>query len=125
MRSSVCFVKAGGGALPPDNSRAPALLPHYGLRLLRDGPGAQVEALLTSPDRATRRFAHRIAVARGLLTPGRPARLAAGSDDASLQDLCADAAIASMRDEDHDDVLGVLLKARNGRVRTRRRCGPW
>ncbi|MBW5248623.1 hypothetical protein P8A21_06890 [Streptomyces poriferorum] len=86
-------------------------------RLLRDGPAAQMEPLLTSPDRATRRFAHRIAVDRGLLAPGRLARLAADSGDASLQDLCADAAIASMRDEDHDDVLGVLLKARNGRVR--------
>lgn len=85
--------------------------------LLRDAPAAHVEGLLTSPDRATRRFAHRIAVDRGLLTPGRLARLAADSGDATLQDLCADAAIASMRDEDHEDVLGVLLKARNGRVR--------
>lgn len=86
-------------------------------RGLREGPAAQVEALLTSEDRATRRFAHRIALDRGLLAPGRLARLAAGSGDASLQDLCADAAIASMRDEDHDDVVGVLLRARNGRVR--------
>ncbi|MFG3139682.1 hypothetical protein ACGFZA_26170 [Streptomyces sp. NPDC048211] len=86
-------------------------------RGLREGPAAQVEALLTSEDRATRRFAHRIAVDRALLPPGRLARLAAGSGDATLQDLCADAAIASMRDEDHDDVLGVLLTARNGRVR--------
>ncbi|MEU9202732.1 hypothetical protein [Streptomyces sp. NPDC048332] len=86
-------------------------------RVLREGPAAQVEALLTSPDRATRRFAHRIAVDRGLLAPGRLARLAADSGDASLQDLCAEAAVASMRDKDHDDVLGVLLKARNGRVR--------
>lgn len=86
-------------------------------RRLREGPAAQVEALLTNEDRATRRFAHRIAVDRVLLPPGRLARLAAGSGDATLQDLCADAAVASMRDEDHDDVLGVLLTARNGRVR--------
>lgn len=86
-------------------------------RGLRDGPAAQVEALLVSEHRATRRFAHRIAVDRGLLSPGRLARLAAGSGDATLQDLCADAAIASMRDEDHDDVLDVLLAARASRVR--------
>nr|WSW70277.1 hypothetical protein OG461_31030 [Streptomyces sp. NBC_00995] len=86
-------------------------------RALRTGPAAQVEALLTSPDRATRRCAHRIAVARGLLAPGRLARLAADCGDAPLQDLCADAAIASMRDEGQEDVIGVLLTARNGRVR--------
>ncbi|MER7725927.1 hypothetical protein [Streptomyces sp. NPDC096323] len=86
-------------------------------RGLREGPATQVEALLASEDRTTRRFAHRIAVDRGLLAPGRLARLAAGCDDATLQDLCADAAIASMRDEEHDDVFGVLLAARATRVR--------
>ncbi|WP_406098570.1 hypothetical protein [Streptomyces sp. NBC_01013] len=70
-------------------------------RRLREGPAAQLEALLASEDRATRRFAHRIALDRGLLTPGRLARLAAGSGDAPLRDLCAETAIASMRDEDH------------------------
>ncbi|MER6118265.1 HEAT repeat domain-containing protein [Streptomyces sp. NPDC001743] len=86
-------------------------------RGVRGGSAAQVESLLASGDRATRRFAHRVAVDRGLLAPGRLARLAADSGDATLQDLCADAALASMRVEDHDDVLGVLLAARAPRVR--------
>ncbi|MCX5139076.1 HEAT repeat domain-containing protein [Streptomyces sp. NBC_00338] len=86
-------------------------------RELREGPAPQVEDLLDSEDRATSRFAHRVALDRGLLAPGRLARLASGSGDASLRDLCAEAAIASMRDEDHDDVLGTLLAARAGRIR--------
>ncbi|MFG2601083.1 hypothetical protein [Streptomyces sp. NPDC048462] len=86
-------------------------------RALREGPAAQVEALLGSDDRATRRFAHRVAVAGRLLTPGRLARIAAGSDDATLQDLCADEAIASMGEEDHDLVVSLLLAARAPRVR--------
>ncbi|ROQ62806.1 hypothetical protein EDD93_5529 [Streptomyces sp. 840.1] len=86
-------------------------------RALREGPAAQVEALLGSDDRATRRFAHRVAVAGRLLTPGRLARIAAGTDDATLQDLCADEAVASMGEQDHDLVVSLLLTARAPRVR--------
>lgn len=86
-------------------------------RALREGPAAQVEALLGSDDRATRRFAHRVAVAGRLLTPGRLARIAAGTDDATLQDLCADEAVTSMGEQDHDLVVSLLLTARAPRVR--------
>ncbi|MEW1689457.1 hypothetical protein ACIQOF_12045 [Streptomyces sp. NPDC091265] len=87
-------------------------------RTLRAGPVARVEGLLTSGDRATRRLAHRIALDRGLLRAGRLARTAAGSDDGVLQNLCAEAAIASMGEEDRDEVLAVLLAARAPRVRS-------
>lgn len=87
-------------------------------RALRDGPAAWVEAMLAGGDRATRRFAHRIALDRGLLPAGRLARTAAGSDDAVLQNLCAEAAIASMGEADRDEVLATLLAARAPRVRS-------
>ncbi|MGW2657629.1 HEAT repeat domain-containing protein [Streptomyces sp. NPDC001478] len=86
-------------------------------RTLREAPAATVLGLLGSEDRATRRFAHRVALDRALLPPGRLARLAARSGDAALQVRCAEAAIASMREEEYDDVLGVLLAARSSRVR--------
>lgn len=86
-------------------------------RVLREGPAGPVHTLLASEDRATRRLAHRIAVDRALLPPARLARIAARSGDATLQDLCANAAIASMREEEYGQVLDVLLTARAPRVR--------
>ncbi|TRV72983.1 hypothetical protein FKN01_28720 [Streptomyces sp. 130] len=88
-------------------------------RVLREGPAEALHPLLESTDRATRRFAHRVAVERGLLPPARLARVAARSGDVVLQDLCAEAAIAAVREQDADDgdVLGVLLAARSPRVR--------
>lgn len=86
-------------------------------RALREGPPAWVTALLASEDRATGRLANRIAVDRALLPPDRLARLAADSGDAAVQVLCAEAAIASMREEDHRHVPGLLLAARASRVR--------
>ncbi|WP_327247369.1 hypothetical protein [Streptomyces sp. NBC_01320] len=88
-------------------------------RVLREGPAEDVAALLTSEDRATRRFAYRIAVDRGLLAPAALARTAAAaSDDVRIQTLCAEAAIAGMRDGAHDEVLGPLLSARSPQVRS-------
>ncbi|MGW1126649.1 hypothetical protein [Streptomyces sp. NPDC002526] len=87
-------------------------------RALREGPAEAVHPLLESADRATRRFAHRVAVERGLLPPLRLARIAARSGDAVLQDLCAEAAVAAVRGTGRDDgVLGILLTGRSGRVR--------
>lgn len=88
-------------------------------RVLREGPAEDVVALLTSEDRATRRFAFRIAVDRGLLAPAALARTAAAaSDDVRIQTLCAEAAIAGMRDGAYDEVLGPLLSARSPQVRS-------
>lgn len=86
-------------------------------RALHEGPAERVETLLVSGDRATRRFAHRIALGRRLLTPVRLARIAAGCGDATLRDLCADEALATMDGQDHDEVLVTLLAARAPRVR--------
>ncbi|WP_406370670.1 hypothetical protein OH781_08105 [Streptomyces sp. NBC_01550] len=86
---------------------------------LREGPAEDVVALLTSDDRATRRFAYRVSVDRGLLAPATLARTAAAaSDDVRIQTLCAEAAIAGMRDEAYDEVLGPLLSARSPQVRS-------
>ncbi|NEC69147.1 hypothetical protein G3I41_31880, partial [Streptomyces sp. SID9727] len=71
-------------------------------RVLREGPAEAVHPLLQNADRATRRFAHRVAVERGLLPPLRLARIAARSGDVVLQDLCAEAAIAAAREQGAD-----------------------
>ncbi|MGZ2355392.1 hypothetical protein LRE75_01570 [Streptomyces sp. 372A] len=87
-------------------------------RALREGPAEFLHPLLASADRATRRFAHRTAVERGLLPPLGLARIAARSGDAVLQDLCAEAAVTAVRETGRDDgVIGILLTARSGRVR--------
>ncbi|WP_328889981.1 HEAT repeat domain-containing protein [Streptomyces sp. NBC_00316] len=53
-----------------------------------------------------------------LLAPAAPARTAAAaSDDGPVQTLCAEAAIAGMRDGAYDEVLDPLLSARSPRVR--------
>ncbi|WP_455358018.1 hypothetical protein [Streptomyces sp. SYSU K21746] len=102
-------------------------------RMLREGPPEGVEGLLVSEDRATRRFAHRIAVRRQLLSPARLARTAADDGDVVIQDLCAEAALAAVRDgareadgayDEYDEdgayeaVLGPLLGSRHPRVRS-------
>ena len=87
-------------------------------RVLREGPAERLHPLLESADRATLRFAHRVAVERGLLPPLRLARIAVRSGDVVLQDLCAEAAVAAVRETGRDDgVLGILLTGRSGRVR--------
>ncbi|MGV9338140.1 hypothetical protein [Streptomyces sp. NPDC003688] len=78
--------------------------------LRREGPGA----LLMSGDRRARRFAYQLAVAEGRLSAVELARAAARDDDAVVQGLCADAALAAMADA---DAVDVLLGARAPRVR--------
>ncbi|WP_258045200.1 hypothetical protein [Streptomyces sp. SM11] len=67
-------------------------------RALRKWPAADVMALMAHQDRATYRLAYRSAVDRGLLTPPEKAATAAASGDVTLQDLCAEAAVAALTD---------------------------
>ncbi|WP_063831933.1 hypothetical protein [Streptomyces bikiniensis] len=88
--------------------------------LLWEGPGSRVTALLGSGDRRVRRLAHRIGLERGLLSPGRLAEIAATDPDVVVQDLCANAALATIGDGgdgDHGVVLAPLLRSRQGRAR--------
>lgn len=86
--------------------------------VFRGARGERLACLYAHPDRTVRRFAYRLAVAQRLLSPGELARVAAQDDDTVVQNLCADAALAAMVDEDPDDVLLPLLAARNPRVRS-------
>ncbi|MFB6567094.1 hypothetical protein [Streptomyces noursei] len=92
---------------------APALLKQS----LMEGPPEAITALLTGGDRAARRFGHRIAVERRLLTPLQLARIAASDDDVVIQGLCAEAALAAVREGVHGEVLEPLLGSRQPQVR--------
>lgn len=93
---------------------------------LRHAPRERFSALFTDPDRAVRRFAYRLAIARRLLSPVELARAAHRDDDTVVQDLCASAALATLADlwdgdvsdDVPDDVLTPLLTARNPRTRS-------
>ncbi|MGW0798124.1 hypothetical protein [Streptomyces sp. NPDC002692] len=88
---------------------------------LHAGPAAQAEALLDSDDRATARLAYRIAVERRLLTAARLAQTAARHHDVVVQDLCAEAAVATLTEGSSDDFSNVvmpLLKSRQPRIRS-------
>ncbi|WP_405964502.1 hypothetical protein [Streptomyces sp. NBC_00723] len=87
-------------------------------RLLREAPHEVLTTLYTSADRSVRRYAYRRAAEEGIFSPSELARVAARDDDTVVQNLCADAALAAMVDEDPDDVLLPLLAARNPRVRS-------
>ncbi|WP_336111972.1 hypothetical protein [Streptomyces sp. PTD9-10] len=86
--------------------------------VLRQAPGERLAPLLVSPDRAVRRFAYRLSVEEGLLSPAELARAAARDDDAVVQSLCADAALAAVGEADAEEVLGALLGARSPRARS-------
>ncbi|MGW0290458.1 hypothetical protein [Streptomyces tuirus] len=95
----------------------------YGVELLgamlRRAPHGAPAALFVHPDRTVRRFAYRLAAEESLLSPGRFARTAAWDDDVVVQALCAEAALAAVREDgDFDDVLEPLLAARNPRARS-------
>ncbi|WP_191971409.1 HEAT repeat domain-containing protein [Streptomyces luteolifulvus] len=95
----------------------------YGVELLtevlRRAPRERIVPLFTDPDRAVRRFAYRLAVEEGRLSPAELATAAARDHDGIVQDLCAEAALAGVREgAAYDDVLGPLLRARNPRVRS-------
>ncbi|MET9625099.1 hypothetical protein ABZZ37_30600 [Streptomyces sp. NPDC006464] len=85
--------------------------------LLGGCPEATLAWLLLNRDRATRRLALRVAVARGHLDAGRLARIAAADNDVVVQDVASDAAIAAMTAETEEEVLGLLLAGRTGRTR--------
>ncbi|MGW0561583.1 hypothetical protein ACWDZ4_13390 [Streptomyces sp. NPDC003016] len=84
---------------------------------LRTPPYDHLKAQLGSADRDTRRFAHRIAAAEQALAPAEFARIAAQSPDVVVQSCCAGAALAGVRPDAYDEVLGPLLAARNPQVR--------
>ncbi|MFF9488501.1 HEAT repeat domain-containing protein [Streptomyces sp. NPDC014676] len=95
----------------------------FGLELLdstlRRAPRERLLPLHTHTDRTVRRFAFRLSIEEGLLSPGELARRAAWDDDAVVQGLCADAALAAMTDGgDWDEVLEPLLDARSPRARS-------
>ncbi|MEV7420080.1 hypothetical protein [Streptomyces sp. NPDC089919] len=93
-------------------------------------PAGDVGALTAHPDRAARRFGVRLALRRGLLSPVALAALAAADDDAVVQQLCCDAALAGMGGTADPAVVAPLLSARTPRVRAagvtalRRAPGP-
>jgi hypothetical protein len=87
--------------------------------LLRAAPRGTLAPLYTDGDRITRRYAYRLAVAQGFLSPVELARAAARDDDTVVQSLCAEAALAAVAEGDaDDDVLEPLLAARNPRARS-------
>ncbi|KOU59947.1 hypothetical protein ADK57_31525 [Streptomyces sp. MMG1533] len=87
--------------------------------VLRRAPLERLASLLTHPDRAVRRFAYRLTVDEGHLSPAELARAAARDTDPVVQDLCAEAALAAVsEDGGYDDVLEPLLTARGPRVRS-------
>ncbi|MFD9818628.1 hypothetical protein [Streptomyces violascens] len=94
-------------------------------RALHTGPASQAEALLNSGDRATARLAHRVAVERRLLPGSRLARTAARHPDVVVQDLCANAAVATLGEgtgegvfDEFAAILAPLLGSRQPWVRS-------
>ncbi|MDQ0760154.1 hypothetical protein [Streptomyces canus] len=88
-------------------------------KVLRSADREALLPLLTHTDRAVRRFAHRLAVEEGFLSPAELARGAARDEDTVVQGLCAEAALAAVAEGDaDDDVLEPLLAARNPRARS-------
>ena len=87
--------------------------------VLRSADREPLLPLLTHADRTVRRFAHRLAVEEGFLSPAELARAAARDEDTVVQGLCAEAALAAVPEGDaDDDVLEPLLAARNPRARS-------
>jgi hypothetical protein len=85
---------------------------------LRSASREQLTPLLVHPDRAVRRFVHRLAVEECLLSPAQLARTAARDADTAVQNLCADAALAAVaKTGGYDEVLEPLLGARNPQAR--------
>ncbi|MFF5026051.1 hypothetical protein ACFY2J_17795 [Streptomyces collinus] len=87
--------------------------------VLRQASLEQLAVLFGDPDRIVRRFAYRLALEGGLLSPVELARAAARDADSVVQDLCATAALATLGHEGaYEDVLPALLSARNPRTRS-------
>ncbi|MFI1352322.1 hypothetical protein ACH4TV_01835 [Streptomyces sp. NPDC020898] len=87
--------------------------------VLRRSPHERLAPLFTDPDRRIRRFAYRLAVDEERLSPAELALAAARDPDPVVQDLCAEAALATAREGGTaDGVLDALLGARGPRVRS-------
>lgn len=87
--------------------------------LLRAAPPGTLAPLYADPHRGVRRYAYRLAVDEGFLSPAELARAAARDSDPVVQSLCADSALAAVSDKDgaYDDVLEPLLAARGPQAR--------
>ena len=86
--------------------------------VLRLASSEQLTPLFSHPDRAVRRFVHRLAVEEGLRSPAELARTAARDADTVVQNLCAEAALAAVaKSGEYEQVLEPLLGARNPRAR--------
>ncbi|MET7678441.1 hypothetical protein ABZX94_27175 [Streptomyces seoulensis] len=83
--------------------------------VLRRAPRERLAPLLASGDRAVRRYAYRMAVEEGSLSPVELARAAAEDDDAVIQGRCAEAAVAGGADA---EALEILLGGRNPQARS-------
>ncbi|MGC4917083.1 hypothetical protein, partial [Streptomyces albogriseolus] len=96
----------------------------FGIELLEEVLGrasrGRLTALFDHPERTVRRFGYRLAVGHRLLGPAELAHAAARDQDTVVQDLCATAAVTSLRDEGgaYDEVLTPLLTARSPRTRS-------
>ncbi|MFC1231521.1 hypothetical protein [Streptomyces sp. Sce081] len=96
----------------------------FGIELLEEvlgrAPRGRLAVLFAHPDRTVRRFAYRLAVEHRLLCPAELAHAAARDQDTVVQDLCATAALTSLRDAEgaYDKVLTPLLTARSPRTRS-------
>ncbi|NEA62126.1 hypothetical protein [Streptomyces sp. SID12488] len=103
--------------------------------VLRRAPRERLGPLFTDADRGVRRYAYRLAVAEGLLSPAELARAAARDTDPVVQNVCAEAALAAVPEGDamgdavggvaggvaggvDVGVLDALLCARGPRVRS-------
>jgi len=87
--------------------------------VLHRAPREHLASLCSSTDRTVRRFAYRLAVEKGLLSPAELARAAARDTDTVVQILCADAALAAVaKDGRYEKILEPLLCARNPRARS-------
>ncbi|NEB96062.1 hypothetical protein G3I21_31010, partial [Streptomyces bauhiniae] len=83
--------------------------------VLRRAPRERLAPLLLSGDRAVRRYAYRMAVEEGTLSPVELARAAAEDDDAVIQGRCAEAALT---EGPGAEALEMLLGARNPQARS-------
>ncbi|MEW2557414.1 hypothetical protein [Streptomyces griseorubiginosus] len=86
--------------------------------LLRAAAPETLAPLYTDTHRTVRRWAYRLAVEAGHLSPAELARAAARDTDMVVQSLCADATLAAVAEGGaDDDVLETLLGARGAHAR--------
>ncbi|WP_030325490.1 hypothetical protein [Streptomyces sp. NRRL B-3229] len=86
--------------------------------LLRAAAPGTLAPLHTHAHRTVRRYAYRLAVEEGHLSPTELARAAARDTDMVVQSLCADATLAAVAEGGaDDDVLETLLGARGAHAR--------